>query len=1175
MGPIRSILAIAAMAALAPAAWAQDRLQIQFAEPITVTAAPGHAQFDAYGRRFAMDLVSNERLVARMSAARKQDLSQARLLRGKLAGNARSWVRLTRFDGRVEGAIWDGNDLYAVTSFDRVAPYLSTPLRVADIQTVVYRLSDTLNALPAAFCASAPAVSGLPSNNGLVQYRKLMSELSASSLLSTPLTREIEISLISDAAFRASYTNSNTEMLARFNIAEGIFGEQTGLLLAATDVQAAPAAPDPFTSTVPSTLLDQLSTYRRGNSAALARGIAHLVTGKDLDGDTAGIARISGACDADNGVSLSEGWLQTGLAGLVMAHELAHNLGAEHDGVAGQACAATPQTFLMSPALNGSSEFSACSLTAMRAVIDNGSCIRSASYAHVELAPGPLETLVEINTPVVLSYTVSSTGTLAAQDVRFEVDGDARVPVTAVNPSAGCNIQNGALSCDLGNLSAGAQRTFDVTLTPASLGTVDLTARTTAVNNQHTRDSTQTRRVAVDYNVDGAIAISATPTTVISGDAVDYQVTVRSLRSAALTNTRVNLQAGGMAFVSATGATCNAQGLCQLGDIPGGQQRQFTLRYTSAGTGRVDVFASLQADNDPISSNNSANVSVTVEPRRDVALEAVDPNQLTNFGEPFTFRANLRALGIEPLQDVTLQISISAPVGTFDGIDSVTIGGVACLPAPVNFYQCAVGGMPAGEIREIRIEGRGVALGTYGFNLRAGAAQQDNLNNDQLARGVTVMHPVDVEVSNVSTSGGTESIAFQSTALISSNGRLPVTSSRITVSVPAQVRIVSHFLDGVSCTLVDAQHLECPVSFESAGTRRFLYWNVISDVPGAHTATVSVSTPGDAVAANDSRTLVLNVSSIVDIGVNEFTVPAYLLADRDHEVPATVVTGMNDVPNASLRIVAQVGAQVRAVTAGGFSCVRESDQRMNCPLGTLAARTTLPVVVTLAARGASSTALLTIAAESPADNNASNNTRNAQFRFVDAGDLRVNVAATSVAAIQNVTFAHPRISIRRTGPAVEGRLNITLPAGLAVNSLSAGVGLCTGTTQIQCTLPSSWPEDQALEFDLTLTPGAVGNFTTQVSVTSVNDTNPANDTTSVAVTVTAPAPPVTPPVNPPATPPSGGGSAGGGGGGGRFEWLALAFLAGVVAQRARRPHRRRLEPNPHNSRRIPAPAHTS
>src|SRR4051812_1756235 len=147
---------------LAGAAIAAPPMQIKFAEKVSLPANPGKAEFDAYGRRFSLTLETNDRLLKALPAARKTTLGQAKILRGKVDGVAGSWVRLTRVGKGLEGAIWDGTDMYVVARYGGIAANLTTPLSASADETVVYRLSDTLNALPPQFCGlsdGATAVS--------------------------------------------------------------------------------------------------------------------------------------------------------------------------------------------------------------------------------------------------------------------------------------------------------------------------------------------------------------------------------------------------------------------------------------------------------------------------------------------------------------------------------------------------------------------------------------------------------------------------------------------------------------------------------------------------------------------------------------------------------------------------------------------------------------------------------------------------------------------------------------------------------------------------------------------------------------------------------------------------------------------------------------------------------
>ena len=295
------------------------------------------------------------------------------MLRGSLDGAPGSWVRLTAFAGGVEGAIWDGHDLYTVTTLRAHRAVSHGTLDAAPGQTVVYRLSDSRDMLPRDFCdAGATTRRCTKASNGLEQYQAVVRGLEG-GVYTPQLTRQIEISLIADSAFQAAEAGDPTAaMLARLNIVEGIFSEQVGLLVLATDVRLIPANADPFTATKGSTLLEQVGAYRAATPAVRARGLAHLMTGKDLDGTTAGIAYVRTVCDVENGVSISSRSYGTTISALIMAHELGHNFGAEHDGEPGTSCASVGGGFIMAPSVSGYSTFSQCSIDTMQPVLAVG-----------------------------------------------------------------------------------------------------------------------------------------------------------------------------------------------------------------------------------------------------------------------------------------------------------------------------------------------------------------------------------------------------------------------------------------------------------------------------------------------------------------------------------------------------------------------------------------------------------------------------------------------------------------------------------------------------------------------------------------------------------------------------------------------------------------------------------
>ena len=88
-------------------------------------------------------------------------------------------------------------------------PFLRNRLGAAPDAIVVYRLSDTVNALPCRFCAVEN--SAQPANDGISQYRKLLGEIRQNAA-AVVVSDQLEISIIADSALQAKFTSSPDEL---------------------------------------------------------------------------------------------------------------------------------------------------------------------------------------------------------------------------------------------------------------------------------------------------------------------------------------------------------------------------------------------------------------------------------------------------------------------------------------------------------------------------------------------------------------------------------------------------------------------------------------------------------------------------------------------------------------------------------------------------------------------------------------------------------------------------------------------------------------------------------------------------------------------------------------------------------------------------------------------------
>ncbi|KAA0215393.1 MAG: hypothetical protein DYG94_04095 [Leptolyngbya sp. PLA3] len=105
---------------------------------------------------------------------------------------------------------------------------------------------------------------------------------------------------------------------------------------------------DPYTSNDAGTLLDQFRTWWNANQGSVVRDLAHLFTGRELDGSTIGLAYLGVVCTSPNysyGLSETRYSLNLNNRIALTAHEIGHNFSATH--CAGEDC------HIMCPTLNG------------------------------------------------------------------------------------------------------------------------------------------------------------------------------------------------------------------------------------------------------------------------------------------------------------------------------------------------------------------------------------------------------------------------------------------------------------------------------------------------------------------------------------------------------------------------------------------------------------------------------------------------------------------------------------------------------------------------------------------------------------------------------------------------------------------------------------------------------
>jgi MYXO-CTERM domain-containing protein len=1154
--------------AWAASASAQE-LRIQFAEKVAIPAAAGHAEFDAYGRRFSLDLEPNDRLVHALNAARKQAIDPGRVLRGELRGIAHSWVRLARIGDALEGAIWDGRDLYVVTSKSRIDANLTLPLDGAPSQTVVYRLSDTLGALPPGFCGldvKLPA-SAAKARTGLEQYRAMVAELSAGAA-ALAANEQLDVSLIADTAFQTQFGQfARDAMIARLNTVDGIFSDQVGVRIVPTELRMIPAGSDPFTSPSGETLLDQLATYRSSTPEVRAAGIAHLMTGKNLTGSTVGIAYLDSLCDPREGVSLSDSELGDFFSALVMAHELGHNFGAAHDGIPMPGCATTPPTgYLMAPELGGSATFSQCSLLQMRDGVARarGVCITSPHYADLALdfpaAPFEIPAQQEFGFPM----TLRSVGTEAVRNASLRVELPSQIAYQSV-VGATCTVAGTLVTCQVGDVPAGETRAVELRLISSVIGSYTVAGEVAADNDYVRSNNARRMIIGLTSAVDLGVQLTAGATQVYATDAVDFTIDVSSTRTQAahggVLGFNLGFGAGRIESIEGGPHACAVENgtpwamRCNLADVPSGTSTRVIVHARAVNPGPYLADASVTVQNDGDTTNNSSRVTWAVRAEREVVTTVSTENLRAVIGTSYDLVYTLTSVGRAAA--TTVNLSVSNPTQAIETI--VPSAGTCTTPGPGMNYECSFGTLDPGAVRTVTVRLRfDAAMSTAVVGATSYMNGTQAVNNAKFT-WVYANLRVDAQASIVGNTATLEGLTGTGTFELQSTGIEFAQNVVATLDVPAPIRLLAlrtvYNPHGFDCVIVTPQRARCTGSYGVVGQEGPLtrvQFDFTSDTATTGTAQLTLTADADGNPDNDSAQADLRVNQYIDVGIALAGNPDVVVMNVGEVTPVNLVltTGRNPATHV---YVSAMGLspwyRVDSISVNGADCARGGNDQSEfgnyyCEAGTVPANSSYPVIVRYRAlQGGVGQGGAPIYASGVNDATNNNNVAYFNTRTIQPTDVRLAVAQPSATAVNGNVLRFPLITVSNSGSLADDIVvNIPLPAFATIETISSS-GNCAGTALLQCSFESLASGGSAT-IDISLRTSAAGTFTSNVTMVADEDSTSGNNAASVALTVNA---------APAASGGSSGGSSSGGGkGGGRIEWVVLALLALLAARRLRR-----------------------
>jgi hypothetical protein len=197
-------------------------------------------------------------------------------------------------------------------------------------------------------------------------------------------TLEVEIAFDADYEYFKRFGSDSGRTISAIEsimtAVDAMYREQLGTTFRMVHANVWATEEDPYTETNHIKLLNQFSVFFGGRDWTSVLGrplqydLAHLMTGRDIDGSVIGVAWLSAVCGGSR-YALSQYFTSDFNYWVPLtAHEIGHNLGTDHD-------ECKDKRYVMCPSLNMTREFSAFSINAMSRVISQParSCLSTLS----------------------------------------------------------------------------------------------------------------------------------------------------------------------------------------------------------------------------------------------------------------------------------------------------------------------------------------------------------------------------------------------------------------------------------------------------------------------------------------------------------------------------------------------------------------------------------------------------------------------------------------------------------------------------------------------------------------------------------------------------------------------------------------------------------------------------